>query len=201
MLITEKVVNDLLNNGISTIDHICDDTLLQLLHAEITDINRKDDLRNAKIGRFKNNRLHQKIRRDKIKWLTGKTPTQQAFLEILESLRVVLNEHLMLGLFNTEAHYAVYRQGDFYKKHFDSFKGGKNRIISLVLYLNKNWQEGDGGLLNIYQNIDDETPISHICPKWGNAVLFLSEDIPHEVTTSNTTRYSIAAWFRVRAIL
>ncbi len=106
----------------------------------------------------------------------------------------------MLGLFDFEAHFAVYNKGDFYKKHLDSFKGEKNRLISMVIYLNKDWQEADGGILNVYQDIDDEKPLISVLPKWGNVILFLSEELAHEVTISNKTRYSIANWFRVREI-
>lgn len=201
MLVMKKIVDDLISTGISNIEQIFETDLLEELHKEILKYDQENDLQNAKIGRLKNHVLAQKIRRDKIKWLDGNTSAQKSFFEKLEYMRVELNKSLMLGLFDIEAHFAVYKKGDFYKKHHDSFKGNENRIISLVIYLNKNWQENDGGVLNIYKNLDDDKAISSVSPKWGKAILFLSEEVPHEVTMSNKTRYSIAAWFRVRQTL
>lgn len=201
MFVMKKIVDDLLATGLSHIEQIFETKLLQSLHDEIAVIDQKNDLKNAKIGRLENHALSQNIRSDKIKWLDGDTIAQKLLFEKLEYIRVDINKNLMLGLFDVEAHYAVYKKGDSYQKHFDSFKGDKSRVISLVIYLNDNWQESDGGILNIYKNIDDQQPTSCISPKWGNAILFLSEKIPHEVSISNKTRYSIASWFRVRNIL
>lgn len=200
MLEIDKVTDDLLVQKFSLIENLFDDDLLNSLHDEIVDINRNDNLKTAGIGRKEDHTLAKTIRKDKIKWLNNNTNAQNLLFENLENLRLELNRNLMLGLFDFEAHFAVYNKGDFYKKHLDSFKGEKNRLISMVIYLNKDWQEADGGILNIYQDIDDEKPLVSLLPKWGNAILFLSEEMPHEVTISNKTRYSIANWFRVREI-
>lgn len=197
-MMIKKIIADLLTTGLSNIEQIFEADLLQALHDEILLANQEDDLQIAKIGRLENHTLSKSIRRDKIKWLDGSTAAQKLLFIELEYLRYEINKNLMLGLFDVEAHYAIYKKGDFYKKHLDSFKGSTNRIVSLVIYLNKNWQEGDGGLLNIYKNIDDKTPTSFTSPRWGNAILFLSEETSHEVAVSNQLRYSIAAWFRVR---
>ena len=53
-----------------------------------------------------------------------------------------------LGLFDYECHYAKYQQGDFYKKHYDAFKGRSNRIFTTVCYLNT---PESGGELVIYK--------------------------------------------------
>lgn len=201
MFTIKNTVDDLVDNSISIVEQIFEPELLQLLFDEILEIEAEDDLQNAKIGRLDQNILYQKIRSDKIKWLEGNTKAQKLLFEKLENIRIELNKNLMLGLFDFETHFAVYKNGDFYKKHFDSFRGDKNRIISMVIYLNKNWQESDGGVLNIYKNIEDLKPEFSVAPKWGNAVFFLSEEVPHEVAISNKTRYSIAVWFRVRDII
>jgi SM-20-related protein len=198
MLIIKKITDDLLATGLSNIDQIFEIELLQALHDEVLMAERENDLQNAKIGRLEGHILSKDIRRNKIKWLDGNSAAQKLLFTKLEFLRAGINENLMLGLFNIEAHYAVYKKGDFYKRHLDSFKGNAGRIVSLVIYLNKNWQEGDGGNLNIYKNITDKNPSSSTSPKWGNAVLFLSEETSHEVAVSNEMRYSIAAWFGVR---
>lgn len=197
----QKIVDDLTHSGLSIIEHMFEEDLLESLYHEILINEQENHLQNAKIGRLDKLALSPEIRRDKIKWLDSSTEAQKLFFTQLEHLRVELNKNLMLGLFDVEAHYAVYQKGDFYKKHLDSFKGSENRIISIVIYLNQNWHESDGGSLHIYQNMDDQAPLFSVAPTWGKTIMFLSEEIPHEVQVSNKTRYSIAVWFRVRKTL
>ena len=118
------------------------------------------------------------------------------FLAQMESLRSGLNERLFLGLFDYESHYAIYDAGMGYAKHLDVLQGKKNRILSTVLYLNQNWQEGDGGELDVY-DANGETVIATVQPRLGTMIIFLSETFPHAVRLSNNTRRSIAGWFRV----
>lgn len=196
----DEISNDLVAQKFSILNNFFEPDLLSLLHQEITEIDENNNLKKAGVGRNDDYTIAKEIRKDKIKWLNNNTPAQNLLFEKLENLRVELNKNLMLGLFDFEAHYAVYEKGDFYKKHVDSFKGAKNRVISLVIYLNKEWQEQDGGILNIYEELEDKKPLFSLLPKWENSIIFLSEELPHEVTTSNKTRYSIAIWFRVRDI-
>ncbi|MCH2546483.1 MAG: 2OG-Fe(II) oxygenase [Alphaproteobacteria bacterium] len=114
----------------------------------------------------------------------------------MEILRCELNKRLMLGMFFFEAHFAHYPKGAYYKRHCDSFRGAKNRIISTVLYLNSDWKKENGGLLAMYRDEDATEPFATITPHIGNFVLFLSEGIPHEVLTAHAPRASIAGWFR-----
>jgi SM-20-related protein len=198
MLEIEKVVNDLLTKKFSVIEQIFEENFLYLLHDEITKIDLNNDLQNAGIGRGKKHILARDIRSDRIKWIDDNNHVQNLLFQKLEDLRLELNKNLTLGLFDFESHFAIYKKGDFYKKHLDSFKGRKNRIISLVIYLNKGWRKEDEGILNIYQNINDSRPSFSLVPNFGRAILFLSEEVPHEVIVSKKTRYSIAAWFKVR---
>jgi SM-20-related protein len=117
----------------------------------------------------------------------------------METLRINLNRHLFLGLFDYECHYAYYPPGAFYRKHVDAFKGDTNRILSAVLYLNPIWEPQDGGELVLYSN--QEELLESILPSYGKLVLFLSQDFPHEVLPVSKSRYSIAGWFRVNSNL
>ena len=130
-------------------------------------------------------------------WLTRERPVQQRFLERMERLRLALNRELFLGLFEFEAHYAHYPPGGLYKKHYDSFRGAANRLVSAVTYLTWNWQPGDGGELVIYD--ENDAVLTTVAPRAGTFVLFLSEETPHEVLPSRTDRTSIAGWFRLNA--
>jgi SM-20-related protein len=182
--------------GYAHFKNFISDYTVEMLLDEIKQYNENRDLKIAGVGRDEDHLVKESIRSDKILWVDGKSDAQQKFMDKLEELRLKINYHLMLGLFSSESHFAVYRKGDYYKRHYDSFKGERNRILSMVLYLNAEWQEYDGGLLNLYENEKAIQPFLRIIPKWGEAVIFLSENIPHEVTITNKTRYSIASWFR-----
>ena len=103
-------------------------------------------------------------------------------------------ERLFLGLFNFESHFAVYRPGDFYRRHLDAFRGDSNRVLSLVTYLNSDWDPEDGGELVIYPQ---DEPALRVTPGFGTLVLFLSASFPHEVLAARRERYSVAGWFRL----
>ncbi|WP_339737082.1 2OG-Fe(II) oxygenase [uncultured Maricaulis sp.] len=172
-----------------------DTALLAALRDEATALWQADALSRAGIGRASDHELVREIRRDKTRWFDGSSPAQRRWLGFAEDLRLELNQRLALGLFSFEAHYAVYEPGGFYRRHLDSFRGARNRILSSVLYLNPDWQAGDGGLLRLYDERDDSV-IADIIPEHGTFAVFLSEEIPHEVTPALAPRFSIAGWHR-----
>jgi SM-20-related protein len=174
---------------------LTDTALLTALRDEARALWQADELRRAGIGRASDHELVGEIRRDKTRWFDGVSPAQRGWLDFAESLRLELNQRLALGLFAFEAHYAVYEPGGFYRKHRDSFRGARNRILSSVLYLNPGWQKANGGLLRLYDESDDRV-ITDILPEFGTFAVFLSEEIPHEVTPALAPRFSIAGWHR-----
>jgi SM-20-related protein len=150
----------------------------------------------AHVGRGAAKRQINAIRGDVINWLDTGNSIDQAYLAWMEELRLGLNAALYLGLFDFECHYAIYGAGDGYAKHADVLNGKRNRILSTVLYLNEDWQSGDGGELLLYEPTGDAV-IATVGPRFGTMVIFLSESFPHEVLISRKTRRSIAGWFRV----
>lgn len=192
---SERVASRLHQSGVAHVHQLLTDELLSRLYEEVVTKDQDDELSPAAIGRGERHIEARNIRRDKTQWIEGHTLAQSLLLEQLETIRLEMNKQLMLGLFRAEAHYAVYHPGDFYARHTDSFRGARNRILSLVIYLNKAWQPHEGGLLHLYDSDDAQTPHMTILPEYGHAAFFLSEDIPHEVTQAQRTRYSIAAWF------
>ena len=162
----------------------------------------EEHFKRAGIGREEEHQLNRFVRGDQICWLDASSPPVNAYLEWMESLRLGLNRRLFLGLFDYECHYAHYDRGTFYKKHLDAFKGNTNRVVSTVLYLTPNWQPRDGGELAIYPpEVEGEPaaaePLLKVAPRFGQMVIFLSEEFPHEVLTVNRPRYSVTGWFRV----
>lgn len=171
-------------------------SLLQSLRDEVRILDVTESMAEAGIGRGANLTLDRSVRRDKIAWLQGFTVPQQVLFSFLEQVRVGLNQRLFLGLKRFESHYATYHCGDFYRKHVDSFAGRASRVVSLVLYLNEDWEITDGGALQVYNRHPDHEVCGIVSPEMGRMVLFMSEDIPHEVLPANRTRYSLACWFR-----
>jgi len=70
---------------------------------------------------------------------------EQSLLLGFEQLRLQLNRDLFLGLFELESHYAWYPPGAAYARHVDQPYGRSARRVSLVLYLNENWDQHAGG--------------------------------------------------------
>jgi SM-20-related protein len=179
-------------------ENALDGQLVSTLRADLWALIEADRLHRAGIGREGDFHLDRSIRSDRVFWLSRQRPEQAMFLERMERLRLALNRELFLGLFEFEAHYAHYPPGGHYDKHLDSFRGAANRLVSAVTYLTEDWQPGDGGELVIYAE-DGESVQATVEPRAGTFVLFLSEEVPHQVLPSHTDRTSIAGWFRLNA--
>lgn len=151
-------------------------------------------MRRAGIGRAEAARVDASLRGDSILWLDTETPAAAACLAALDALRLALNRHLFLGLRRVEAHYAHYSPGARYVRHRDAFARDNPRVVSVVLYLNRDWPADAGGELVLYP---DAMPAGlRVLPEQGRVAIFMSQDIEHEVLPARLDRYSIAAWMR-----
>lgn len=168
--------------------HVVADELLR--YVENVDAS---DFHRAAIGRGTDEHTNRFVRRDSIHWLRESRPELAEWRGFTDALRTQLNRRLFLGLFSFESHLARYSPGDFYKKHYDAFRGEANRIVSLVCYLNTGWTPGDGGELQIHADAMTIT----VPPVYRNLVLFLSEETLHEVLPANRERWSVTGWFRL----
>ena len=155
-----------------------------------------EEFNRAGVGRGDDATLNTFVRRDKIAWIEQDVAASQPWLDWMQALQTYINRHLYMGLFSFESHFAIYKPGDFYQKHVDAFKGESNRVLSVVTYLNRDWQPDQGGELVIY-NPHNELEATKVTPNFGTVVIFLSEEFPHEVLPAKRTRYSVAGWFRV----
>ncbi len=196
-ILFDKISNDIYTAGYSINENAMPIELLAELVDYLDSLN-KEKFKSAKIGRNKQQKLMKVVRSDEIYWMTGKTEQEKNWVLWAENLQTYLNRRLFLGLFSFESHFAHYSKGDFYKRHYDAFKGEANRVLSVVVYLNPERDEKDGGELVIYLNDADRKGIK-IIPTLGTLVVFLSEDFAHEVLPTCVDRYSIAGWFRVSA--
>jgi len=155
----------------------------------------RGDFSAARIGASGAEQRLEIVRGDFTCWLQEPLqPPESALLERLEELRLQLNRDAFLGLFELELHYAKYPSGASYARHVDQPRGTVARKLSLVLYLNCDWQGANGGELRIHRGAHEFTDIE---PLEGRLVCFMP-DREHEVLTARRERLSISGWFRGR---
>jgi SM-20-related protein len=134
------------------------------------------------------------LRSDKIYWLdkSHNDAHENSFFDLMDSFVLHLNQTCYTGITGYEFHYAMYETGSFYKKHLDQFKSNKSRAFSMIMYLNADWKEADGGELCIYHDGFTQT----ISPQQGKCVFFKSSELEHEVLLTNQPRFSITGWLK-----
>jgi SM-20-related protein len=190
-----RIAKDLENQGYSICPLALPEDLANALycHQQVMD---EEKYISAGIGRGDAYLRNEFVRTDEICWITGASAAGRLWLGWTGKLQSFLNRRLFLGLFSFESHFAHYAPGDFYKKHYDAFRGEANRVLTIVVYLNPGWLNSDCGELVIYRDDEDREGI-RVLPLMGTVVVFLSEEFPHEVLPATRDRYSIAGWFRV----
>ncbi|MCF2487651.1 2OG-Fe(II) oxygenase [Dyadobacter sp. CY347] len=140
--------------------------------------------------------VHNKLyRSDSIYWLDRKhnDPHENDFFDLMDGFVEHLNRTCYTGITGYEFHYAFYKTGSFYKKHFDQFRNNPSRQYSMIMYLNTDWTATDGGELRIH-NANHEQDIS---PTNGKSVFFKSSELEHEVLLTNKPRMSVTGWLKV----
>lgn len=172
-------------------------SLVAQLAAEVEACYQAGRLTPAGTGQGTAREVRPEIRGDGIHWLDPDhpTPAQQEYFERMETLRLSINRELQLGLFDLEAHFARYPAGAFYKKHVDVFRTDERRTLSVICYLNENWQAGEGGQLRLYP---ENGQIVDILPAGGTLACFISAGLYHEVLPATRPRLSVTGWFKRR---
>lgn len=149
----------------------------------------------AHIGQAQARQQRLDVRGDAIIWLdTPASAAQRAYFAAIEVLREQCNRTHLLNLQTFECHFAHYGPGRAYARHRDVFPQDDRRVLSLSLYLNKDWDAAYGGELRLYT---PEGPID-VLPHSGTLALFLARDIEHEVLPATRDRYSLTGWLRRR---
>jgi SM-20-related protein len=167
------------------------------LAAELRHIYQQGEFQRAGIGTGANYERKAEIRGDLVYWLEEDrlSSLQACFWQQIQTLKDALNRTFFLGLQDFEAHFALYPQGSFYKKHLDQHQAVQERLISCILYLNPNWKKGDGGELRIY--LADDAYID-VEPTLATFVCFRSDTVWHEVLPTNVPRAALTGWLRRR---
>lgn len=192
----DNIANDLRLNGFSVQPKALPPELCLALRQTLLDLD-KSAFRKAGVGRDVRLNTNAELRRDEIFWIEPDDGPQGQWLEFSALLQQYLNRTLMLGLFSFESHFAHYAPGAFYKTHLDAFRGQANRILSVVLYLNPDWADDEGGEMVLYPENQTHERLFTVRPELGTLAVFLSEEFPHEVLPAKRDRYSIAGWYRV----
>ena len=165
------------------------------LRAEAGALWRAGALRPAATGRG-DGRRDVGLRGDSTAWIDphacGAATT--AWWSAMDAWRIALNRRLLLGMETLEAHFARYPPGAGYARHRDRFADDDARVLSLACYLNEDWPDDAGGALRLHL----AEGARDIAPRAGTVVLFLSDEIEHEVLPATRERWSIAGWFRRR---
>jgi SM-20-related protein len=132
------------------------------------------------------------IRGDRICWLDGpEGAAERGVYASFETLRVALNRTLMLGLTDLQLHYALYPPGAGYQRHLDRSPRGIERVVTVIVYLNEDWDAADGGELVMATATGERL----FMPTAGPLVVFLSAGFEHEVRAARRERLSLTGWF------
>lgn len=203
MPIPDSLLHDLEHQGWTVSDDIIPAELAHHLLAEGQQRWEAGQFHEARVGDAQAPQRDTRIRGDAIQWLADHDPAPACaqFLHWSTELQTALNRHFFLGLKRLECHFARYGSGAGYATHVDQHQGTSHRKISMVLYLNPDWQAGDGGELCIYDPDAPATEIARVAPAMGRIALFRSDTIPHAVLPCTRTRWSLTGWFRNDDIL
>ena len=198
----EVIAESLLSEGWAVTDNFVSGRTVDELAREVELLDEHGRLQPATMGRGESRQSDETRRGDRISWLdpAGCPAVIHRYFHRMDELRIAINRELMSGLFELEAHAALYDAGKFYEKHLDCFQDDDSRLVTSVLYLNQKWRKEDGGELRLYLNTSDESDYVDIEPIAGRLVTFLSSDFPHEVLPAHRRRLSLTGWFRRRSI-
>lgn len=187
-----QLVDGLADQGYAIIDSFLTDAQVSAIVATDGFKNGLLQFKKAGIGKQQDKQINESIRGDYIEWVepASASPALQVYLQKLNHLIQFVNHSLYLSLKDYEVHQTIYPIGSFYKRHLDQFKKDDKRKLSVICYLNQNWQTNEGGQLRIYlqaKSID-------VFPLSGRLVCFRSDLLEHEVLPATRERLSITGW-------
>ena len=195
----DHISQEIYSNSYVVVDNFVDESFRKALLKEQTDLLNQGQFTKAAVGKGDQKQVRAEIRSDEVLWMdpTALSPLQAIFWEKVAKVQQVLNRRCFLGLKSFEGHFARYPIGSFYKRHLDQFHAVPHRIVTVILYLNESWTEADGGQLRMYFPQEDGSErVEDVLPLGGRLVVFLSEEIPHEVLPTHKERISITGWLR-----
>ena len=219
-------LQDLETNGYVIVKNFIPSDLVEALRDDVTSLRSLDKFKIAKIGQDSTNTLNTDIRiaetcfLGESKLLDVTNGAREKLYAVLEKLRVDLSGNSMFDQMDSDGElvlaapaldkslsellYAYYPKGGFYRRHTDAVQNSASvlRSYSLLLYLNNDWKESDGGYLRIHLDSGgdflpqgEEPNYIDVEPEGGTLVLFKSDRIPHEVLDTNSERTAVVGWY------
>lgn len=198
----DRIAEGLSSPGFLHVKNALDPVFVEKLITLLEDKEKADELERAGVGKGAALEVRSEIRSDSIFWLEPDDGSEVVteWLGLMDEIISHLRRALFLPLESYEGHLARYPEGGFYKPHLDQHRVSPTRQVTLIAYLNKDWQEDFGGQLRLYT--DPESGIKgtyiDILPEYGSIVVFRSADFWHEVLPANRPRLSLTGWFRGR---
>lgn len=190
----EALIASYIATKVGVVENFIELSLSKHLISNLLMLHQNNLLVPAGIGNVQKLQQNQLVRNDVIYWLDRKNNNiyENEFLTQIEAFISYLNKSCYAGITGYEFHYSLYEKGAFYRKHLDQFQDNSSRQFSLISYLNCEWEIADGGELCIYQ----ENNIQKISPTNGKTIFFKSNELVHEVLTTQKQRLSITGWLK-----
>ena len=190
----DTLINSYIENKIGIADHFLSDPLSLQLKENLAALYTGNQLSAAGTGQNEHTDYTNLFRTDKTYWLDRKHNDihENSFFDLMDRFVGHLNETCYTGINSYEFHYTLYETGCYYKKHLDQFHNNDSRKFSMVMYLNEEWKENDGGELCIHYDESHQ----NISPINGRSVFFKSNEMEHEVLVTNKPRMSITGWLK-----
>lgn len=193
----DPVLDALADKGWVVIPHAIHPDIVRGLRDECLQVWERGLFHEAATGRADGQARRSEIRSDSVLWLDQVQDSVgvKNYLATMDEVMLAVNRGLYLGLVELEAHFAVYPEGAFYKKHLDRFQDDDARTLTTVFYLNEGWPHDAGGQIRLYLD-DDCQQFVDVEPEAGTLVLFLSDRFWHEVLPARQQRLSVTGWYR-----
>jgi SM-20-related protein len=191
----EQIIRDIKNKGWSFRENIL--TPHDMSAITLFFESHRSEFTPAMVGKGQSRQRNENIRGDHTFWIDPINPPTEFLpvMNVLEELKTNLNREIFLGAKEYECHLAYYSPGSFYQKHVDRFENDSSRDLSFIFYLHESWQSGDGGELVLHGDNDVK-----INPVPGSLMVFLSENLEHEVLPAKIERRSFTGWMHSKII-
>lgn len=188
----EQLSDQLFEKGFGVWDNFIPSSLVSDLNKLAQQLYQNNCFKKAGVGASYMNTIDKSVRGDHIYWIDQHSdqPAIQDFVLQLNDLLNYLNHRCYAGVRDFEMHFAIYPVGTHYQKHIDQLQINGQRMFSVICYLNEDWVPTDGGCLRLYLENESLT----IEPVGGRLVIFKSDQIPHEVLTTNSERVALTGW-------
>ena len=228
--LSTNAIQQLDKDGYMVLEDWLPQDLVKELRQDIQNLRSNGKFNIAKIGQDSTNTLNTDIRiaetcflgkaKQTLKDVKSPNDSRSRLYSVLENMRMDLSGNDMLDRNDengelikaapaldaslSELLYAYYPRGGFYRRHTDAVIGSASvlRSYSLLIYLNNEWTEADGGCLRLHLDSGkdflppgEEPNYVNVQPKGGTLVLFRSEQVPHEVLDTEAERMAIVGWY------